>query len=531
MASILLICSVIIFACVIMNKVSRKLGIPVLLAFIIIGMLFGTDGIVKIDFEDYEVSEWICSTALIFIMFYGGFGTNWEEAKPVSVKAIILSSLGVVMTAGLTGAFCYFVLNIELIESLIIGSVISSTDAASVFSILRSKRLNLKYNTASLLEVESGSNDPFSYMLTVIMIAIKSGQAVGGKIAYMVFAQLVFGMIFGFIIAALASWILKRAKFATSGFEGIFVLGIALLSYAAPAVVGGNGYLSAYIVGIVLGNIEKKDKCSLVAFFDGITGLMQMLIFFLLGLLSTPSRLPQVIVPALLISLFLTFVSRPVAVFALLTPFKSKVSQQLLVSWTGLRGAASIVFAIMVTMSVEMDNDIFHIVFCIVLFSILLQGSLIPFISKKLNMIDNNSNVMRTFTDYSDETPVQFIEFTMLDGHPWCNSDVKDITLPPETIIALVKRENYKIVPNGDTRLLPGDLIVLGAKSPNRIGGYYLTEHKISEHSQAVGKKLSEIKRKSDELIIMIQRDGNIIIPKGDTIIKEDDILVINHSE
>lgn len=387
MTTYLLITAVVIFACVFLSKVSSRLGIPMLLAFILLGMLFGSDGILKIPFDNYAFAEQICTVALIFIMFYGGFGTNWQQAKSVAVKAGLLSTAGVVITAALTGVFCHYALHIAWVESMLIGALIGSTDAASVFSVLRSKRLSLRYNTASLLEVESGSNDPCAYMLTVTFIAIAQGSASGGQIGLLIVKQMLFGILFGGLIAAAAVLLLKKIKFSTAGFDMVFVVGIAVIGYALPAVFGGNGFLSVYIVGIVLGNTEIRNKRNLVNFFDGLTGLMQMLIFFLLGLLAFPSRLPQVVLPALLIAVFLTFVARPVAVALVLTPFKGKISQQLLVSWAGLRGAASIVFAIMAEMAVETENDVFHIVFMIVLFSILLQGSLLPLVAKKLDMI------------------------------------------------------------------------------------------------------------------------------------------------
>ena len=193
MALFLIITAAVIFACIIFNRVSAKLGIPMLLAFIVLGMLFGSDGIVKIPFDNYVIAEQVCSVALIFIIFYGGFGTKWSEARPTAVKAVWLSSMGTVLTAFLVGLFCYFVLKITFWESFLIGSVISSTDAASVFSVLRSKRLNLKYGTASLLEVESGSNDPFSYMLTVLVLSVMNGSSAGGEFWLLLLKQLVFG--------------------------------------------------------------------------------------------------------------------------------------------------------------------------------------------------------------------------------------------------------------------------------------------------------------------------------------------------
>lgn len=401
MSYTLLISAIVIIACIVFNKLSSKLGIPMLFAFIILGMFFGSDGFVKIKFDNYRYAENICSASLIFIMFYGGFGTNWNEAKPVVIKSILLSTLGVVSTAIITGIFCHYVLNFPLLESMLLGAVISSTDAASVFSILRSKKLNLKNNTSSMLEIESGSNDPFSYMLTIIVLSIMNGSASKSEIIIMAFTQILFGILFGVLIAKIALLALKKFNFITPGFDAIFVFAIALLGYALPSLIGGNGYLSVYIVGIIMGNYHIENKISLVHFFDGVTGLMQMLIFFLLGLLSFPSQMPKLVIPAIFISLFLTFIARPISTFAILTPFKCPLNQQLLVSWSGLRGAASIVFAIMATTNpAYTSNDIFHMVFCIVLFSILIQGSLIPLIAKRLDMIDEESDVMKTFNDY-----------------------------------------------------------------------------------------------------------------------------------
>lgn len=525
----LLICAVIIIACVIFNKLSGKLGIPTLLVFILLGMFFGSDGVVKIPFDDYDYAQEICSVALIFIMFYGGFGTKWSEAKPVAVKAVVLSSMGTVFTAGLVGLFCHFVLKIAFLESFLIGSVISSTDAASVFSILRSKRLNLKHNTASLLEVESGSNDPFSYMLTVIILALMNGSVSGKDFTYLIFAQIVYGAVFGVVTAVLAILFLKKFKIQSAGFDAIFIVAIAITAYAVPTLISGNGYLSTYITGIILGNRKLANKQALVNFFDGMTGLMQMLLFFLLGLLSFPSQIPDVAITGLLIALFLTFVARPIAVFLILTPLKSVFKQQLLVSWAGMRGAASIVFAIMTVIDPAItNNDIFHIVFFIVLFSILLQGTLLPFISRKLGMTDDEGDVMRTFTDYVDEVPVQFIQFTINPSHPWVDKAIRSILLPPESILVLLIRGNEKLVPNGKMVLRKGDTLILSGKVSGRIDGIHLYEKTVVSSDGLSGKPISEVHFEDEKLIIMIRRKGNIIIPKGDTILRDNDILVIN---
>ncbi len=531
MSTYLLVSAVIIFACVIFNKVSRKLGIPTLLAFILLGMFFGSDGIVKVHFDNYYFAEQICTVALIFIMFYGGAGTRLQEAKRVGLKAMLLSSAGTVLTAGLVGLFCHLVLNIGLLESFLIGSVISSTDAASVFTILRSKKLNLKYKTASMLELESGSNDPFSYMLTVVFLTLMSGDISGGKIAYLIFAQVVFGALFGVLLAYASLWFFKYYHFKTSGMDSIFVVAVALVSYAVPTLIGGNGYLSAYVCGIILGNREIKNKRTIIHFFDGVTGFMQMLLFFLLGLLSFPSQLHKVALPAAAIALFLTFIARPLVVALILTPFGCKLKQQALVSWAGLRGAASIVFAIMtVVHPAVMHNDVFHIVFFIVLFSILIQGSLIPFVAKKLNMVDKSGDVMKTFTDYSYELPVGFVEFDMPDGHPWIDKTIQELNFPKKIIVALIVRGEEKIIPKGKTYILAGDKVILCGRSGDSVDGVSLSEIEITSSHELCNTVIKDIS-KENEIIVMIKRGKRLIIPHGNTKIRENDIIVVSKNE
>ena len=529
MTSYILLVAAVILLCLSLNKMSNKLGIPMLLAYILLGMMFGTDGILKIPFDNFTIAEQICTVSLIFIMFYGGFGTNWKQAKPVAGKAVLLSTVGVILTAVTTGAFCHFILKMDFWESMLIGSVISSTDAASVFSILSSRRLNLKNNTASMLEVESGSNDPCSYMLTVIILTIMSGELSGSSLVVMIFSQIIFGILVGVVVALAAAFILKKVNFATDGFDTIFVFSMALVSYAGASMINGNGYLAAYIAGIILGNTPLHHKKSLVHFFDGITGLMQMLIFFLLGLLAYPSQLPKILPIALAIAVFLTFVARPASVFAILMPFRCPVKQQLLVSWAGLRGAASIVFAIMATVSpAYTKNDLFHIVIFIVLFSISIQGTLLGLVAKKLDMIDENGNVMKTFSDYSDEMPVEFVKISIKAGHPWENRRIKDLTSLPDLLLVLILRGEERIIPNGNTVVLAGDKIVLSALSPEENLGICLTEIPIEKDSKWIGKPLSRIKLGEEKLVLVLKRNEKVVIPNGNTVIRENDVLVIS---
>ena len=535
LTTLISIAAVVILLCVLLNNASNKVGVPMLLMFILLGMVFGTDGIFKINYNDFPVTEDICTVALIFIMFYGGFGTRWKEARPIAVQAGILATLGVFLTAGITGLFCWKVLGMDPKFSFLIGAVLSSTDAASVFSILRSKRLGLKYNTASLLEMESGSNDPCSNILTIVMISIIEGSVSGGSIAYMVFSQFIYGAAVGLAIAVIAVKVMKRFKASSSGFDSLFVLAVALLSYALPNLIGGNGYLSAYIVGIILGNSDIRGIKTLVPFFDGVNGLMQVLIFFLLGLLATPSQLPEVALPAILIALFMTFVSRPLSIFGIMTPFKARFRQQLLVSFVGLRGAASIVFAIMATPAatsvIGSDSALFNIVLTVVLLSISLQGSLIPLVARKTGMTDKDEDIMKTFTDYSEETDVSFVQLEIGDNDPWNGKVIKDLPIPHDTILALILRDDKALVPNGRTRIHSGDKVIMSAKEFEDDNIIHLSERKIEKDSEWIGKKVFQYSPDSNELIVMIRRGDKAIIPRGNTVIEEGDIMVINHHQ
>lgn len=263
MSALILFCGIVILACIVTNKFSSKLGMPALLFFMFLGVLFGSDGVLKISFDDYDLTSKLCSLGLIFIIFYGGFCTKKLEGVKVNAQAILLSSLGTVLTALFTAAFCFYGLKISFAESFLIGAIISSTDAASVFSILRSRRLNLKYNTAPMLEMESGSNDPFAYMLTILGITLLKGGS-ASELTPLLFSQLGFGILFGVLIAVISIFIFKRTKLLTEGTDVLFVIAVALLSFSIPDLIGGNGFLSVYLTGIILGNSDIKNKINLI---------------------------------------------------------------------------------------------------------------------------------------------------------------------------------------------------------------------------------------------------------------------------
>ena len=463
MITMMLVGSLILLVCVTSSKLLYRFGVPALLIFLVLGMFFGSDGPGGIYFDNFDLARQLCSFGLVFIMFYGGLGTNWKMAKPVAVPSILLSTVGVVVTAMLTGLFCHFVLGTTLLEGLLVGSVVGSTDAASVFSILRSRKLNLKGGLASMLEVESGSNDPIAYMMTMVVLSLMSAGG-GDSIVLMVVCQLVFGLGLGFGLAKLAVFILRRVKFEIDSYYLIFVAAVAILGYSLCEFIGGNGYLCVYIVGIVVGNSKIVHKRSLVHFFDGISWLMQIMLFFTLGLLSFPSHLPSVLLPGILVSLFLILVARPVAVFGILCWFKRPVKQQLFVSWVGLRGAASIVFAIFAVTNVSgMENDLFHMVFFVALFSVAVQGTLIPFFAKKLDLVEESSPVLKTFTDYQEETGAVLKEYLIEPDSVWADKAIAEADIPEEILVVMIKRGDEVVVPKGSTVILPGDRLVLSA--------------------------------------------------------------------
>lgn len=524
-----MLCAIIIILCLICNCFSNKFGFPLLLAFIVIGMVFGSDGIFKIEFNNFKFVEAICSVALIFIMFYGGFGTKWKAMKPVMVKATLLSSLGVVLTALLVGGFCHSVLKISILESLLIGAVLSSTDAASVFSILKTKKLSLKDGADALLEVESGSNDPFAYMLTVIVLSAMGGDKLRFSIPLAIFIQIFVGLVFGAIIAIISYKFMQIVKFDVDGFDAVFIIAVALLAYAVPSSIGGNGYLSVYIVGVMLGNVDLKNKKAMVHFFDGITSLMQILIFFLLGLLAFPSKIIKVAPISILVAMFLTFIARPLVIFIILKPFRVSNNQIKLVSWAGLRGASSIVFAILAKVNiVHIENDVFHIVFCVVLLSIAFQGTLLPSVSKKLNMINESGNVLKTFNDYIDDINLDYISLRVNKDHVWIGRKIKDLQLPPDCLLILIKRNNNNIIPNGNTTIMEEDVLILSAFSYKSDDDIVLREVLIDETHKWNNKSVAELNISKNSLVIMIKRDDEVVIPNGNTLIQYRDMLVLS---
>lgn len=522
----LLLVAIVILLCVLAEKFSGKFGMPALILFMFIGMLFGSDGIFKIPFDDYRLAENICSIALLFIMFYGGFNLKWKLAKDVAVKSILLSTIGVAVTAVVTALFVKLLLGYSWIESFLVGAVLGSTDAASVFAILRQKKLNLKDSTASLLEMESGSNDPMAYMLTFIAMGmINSGGT--EHIILQIFLQLVVGVLVGVAFALLTIKLMSKTKLISDGLDTIFMIAMVLICYGLSQIFGGNAYLSVYIMGIIIGNSPIKNKATLIPFFDGVTSLAQILIFFLLGLLTLPHQMPEGIITAIVITIILTLVARPVAVFMLLKPFHCSVRQCLLVSWAGLRGASSSVFAIVaVAGGVVMPHNLFHIVFMVSLFSVSIQGTLLPKVADKLDMIDENADVRKTFNDYQEDSAITLMRMFIPQGHNWENKLVKEVNFPTGSLAIMIKRKHETIITKGDTRILAGDNVILSVPAYEPADNEQLIETYIESSHAWCNHSIAELNLAPNELIAMIIRGDETLIPDGKTQILENDTVV-----
>jgi len=456
----LLTAAIILLVCVISSKVLYKFGIPTLIIFLAIGMFMGSDGPGGIYFKNPIIARDLCNIGLLFIIYFGGFGTNWETAKPVAFPATVLATIGVVITAFAIGAFSHFFLGFSWVYGMLLGSIISSTDAAAVFSILRSKKLNLKNNLAPMLEMESGSNDPMAYMLTTIFLGLITGET--HNLFLLLFNQIVIGMLVGFIIGKVAVWLINHINLDIDGLYSITAIAVALLSYSSADILSGNGFLAVYITGLIMGNSRLVHKTSLVRYFDGLSWLMQIFLFFILGLLVFPSVLKDIFLPGVGVALFIIFAARPLMIFIILSIFKRTKEEKLLVSWVGFRGAASIVFATYpLTKGIMLGEEIFSIVFFVGLLSVLIQGTLLVPIAKKLHLVEDEDTVLKTFTDYSMDIYSELLEVKIPEYSPYAGKAIMDMEIHKEVAFVLIRRNGRLIMPRGTTVIEAGDTIMM----------------------------------------------------------------------
>lgn len=467
--NVLLIGSLLLFISIVVGKTSYRFGVPTLIFFLAIGMLAGSDGIGGIHFDDPQIAQLIGVVSLNFILFSGGLGTDWSSVKPILREGIVLSTVGVLLTAVSLGTFVWFVTDFTIYESMLLGSIVSSTDAAAVFSILRSKSLALRTNLRPTLELESGSNDPMAYVLTIafLTLVIHQDQSVA-SIVPMFFQQMIFGGIAGFVFGKISKFIINRIKL---GFEGLYpVLAIALMfiTFSATDAVGGNGFLAIYICAVYLGNQDLIHKKTILQMYDGLAWLMQIVLFLTLGLLVFPSQIVPYIGIGLVISVFLIVVARPLSVFISLMFFKMKLRRRFYISWVGLRGAVPIVFATYPLLAgIEKANMIFNIVFFISVTSVLIQGTTLSVFAKWLKVALPEESKKNTKIDkFISDLPRSFLHEVEISPEYFKEDKrIVDLNFPESAFIVMIKRGDEYIRPGGSTVLMANDVLMVLADS------------------------------------------------------------------
>ncbi len=472
--NVVLVGALLLFVTVMAGKVAYLFGAPALLLFLGVGMLFGLN---FISYRSVEMTQFVGMIALCIILFTGGMDTKFSEIKPIIGPGVVLATVGVVMTAFVLAGFVWLVapwlgIEIPFALALLLASTMSSTDSASVFSILRSKKQGLKQNLRPLLELESGSNDPMAYMMTILLISVvsntSSGVGLGMSVVFFV-VQMVVGALSGYLIGRLAVWTINRIKLANHSLYSVLLLAFIFFSFAFTDLIKGNGYLAVYLSGLVIGNHKLEQKRPLTVFFDGFTWLMQIVMFLTLGLFVNSNELlePRVLILGGLVGAFMILVARPLTVFTCLLPFRKFTTKaRLYVSWVGLRGAVPILFAIYPLMAhVENAGLLFNVVFLGTIISLLVQGTTVSGMANLLGLAYEERESAFSVDMHQDMksalTEVEVNETMLESGHT-----LKDITLPENTLVMMVCRDGEYFVPQGKTELKLGDkLLVISDRS------------------------------------------------------------------
>ncbi len=476
--NILLLGSILLFVSILASKTSFRFGIPTLILFLIVGMLAGSDGPGGIYFNDPKITQFMGAVALIFILFSGGLDTKWESVKPIFKNGISLSTLGVFITAMATGLFSSWLLNISVIEGLLLGAIVSSTDAAAVFSILRSKSIGLKGSLRPLLEFESGSNDPMAYFLTISFIyLLRDAEASIISLVPKFFIGMGLGAVCGYAFGKLMVWIVNHIKLDVDGLYPVLILSLVFFTFSFTDAISGNGFLAVYISAIILGNANFIHKKSLMKFYDGQAWLMQIVMFLTLGLLVFPSQIPEIIPEGLLISLFLMLVARPLSVFISLARSKDlNVRKKLFISWVGLRGAVPIIFATYPLLAgVGHANVIFDLVFFISVSSVLLQGTTLGVAAKWLH-VKVPEKLKRKFPldiELSDDFKSELLELDITENSPSVNKAVVELQLPKSALIVMIYRNRKYLTASGDTVIEAGDHLLIMADTKETVSKVY----------------------------------------------------------
>ena len=488
--NILLLGSVLLFISILASKTSFRLGIPVLTIFLIIGMLAGSDGPGGIYFNDPGIAQFLGIVALTFILFSGGLDTKWASVKPVLKNGIALSTLGVVITAVIIGVFTSYYLGISLTEGLLVGSIVSSTDAAAVFSILRSRNIGLKGNIRPLLEFESGSNDPMAYFLTVnLTYLVIHPEASLLSLIPEFFKGMIIGAACGYGMGKAMTWTINRIKLDVPGLYPVLILSLVFFTFSFTDFIGGNGFLAVYLSGLILGNSNFIHKKSLMQFYDGQAWVMQIIMFLTLGLLVFPSHIVPVLGQGVLIALLLIFVARPAAVFISLSFSKDMdLRKKLFIAWVGLRGAVPIIFATYPLIAgVQHASMIFNLVFFISVSSVLLQGTTLPLIGRWLR-VSVPAKIKRKFPldiELQEDFKSVLVELDIVPGSPTAGKAVVDLNLPKTAFIVLIHRDGKYLTASGETVLRAGDHLLIMADTDDTVKKVHKCFKRNPDHNKA----------------------------------------------
>lgn len=472
---ILLVASILFFISMVVGKAGHKFGIPVLLLFLGVGMLFGQDGF-GLDFHNIQTAQIIGTVALSIILFSGGLDTKFIEIKPIIVPGVVLATAGVALTALITGFFVWWIssalipsMGIGILTALLLASTTSSTDSASVFAILRSRGTVLKNNLRPLLELESGSNDPMAYMLTITIITIINAGGVNiWQVSLLIIIQLVVGALAGYYLGKLSVILINKIKLDNSSLYPILLFTFGMFIFSLTYYLKGNGYLAIYIAGLVIGNSKFVHKRTSMRFMDGLAWMSQILLFLTLGLLVNPNELlsATVLVPGLIIAFFIIIVARPLTVYLCLIPFK-KIStrDKTFISWVGLRGAVPIIFAILtLAAGVPHARWIFNIVFIVTLVSLIVQGTFLNYVGSllKLSYQPVRYKSLEDFdVEFSDEIKSAMTEIIITEDAILHGKNLMEMPLPDKTLAVMVKRGERYFVPTGQTELCVGDKLLV----------------------------------------------------------------------
>ena len=458
---ILLAASGLLLLSVIASKASGRMGVPALLLFLLIGMLAGSDGLGGIHFDDPWLAQFLGVVALTFILFAGGLDTRWSSVRPMLSHGIALSTFGVAITAGLVGWFATVALGMSWTEGLLIGAIVSSTDAAAVFAVMRSRSVSLREPLKPLLELESGSNDPMAVFLTLGLISLITGSSGSPQDLIPMFVrQMALGAAIGYGMGQLMVLLVNRLRLEYEGLYPVLTLSLVLLTYSGSTWMGGNGFLAVYLAGLMMGNSDFIHKRSLMRFHDGLAWLMQIVMFLTLGLQVFPTQLVPIVGPGLFLALFLMICARPIA--------KDKT----MVAWVGLRGAVPIILATFPLLAgVPQATTMFNLVFFIVLTSVLLQGTSIPLVARWLG-VDEPLSVRREGPSaWPPPTSLKsgLLEVAIPESSTVVGKRLLDLGLPKSSYVVLIARNGGSFVPDGSTVIEAGDSLLVFADQPTSI--------------------------------------------------------------